>query len=83
MRGKFYKGATFAGTVWSSQYRALFYGSERVKQLSYILLGLLLAKHANEKLSISEASVSCFETSEPEILSDPILCARVRVCVVC
>lgn len=55
MRGKFHKGATFAGTVWSSQYRALFNGSERVKQLSYILLGLLLAKHANEKLSISEA----------------------------
>lgn len=55
MRGKFHKGATFAGTVWSSQYRALFYGSECVKQLSYILLGLLLAKHANEKLSISEA----------------------------
>lgn len=64
MRGKFHKGATFAGTVWSSQYRALFYGSESVKQLSYILLGLLLAKHANEKLSISEAFVSSlFETS--------------------
>lgn len=68
MRGKFHKGATFAGTVWSSQYRALFYGSECVKQLSYILLGLLLAKHANEKLSISEAFAFALRSSSQLLL---------------
>lgn len=70
MRGKFHKGATFAGTVWSSQYRTLFYGSECVKQLSYILLGLLLAKHANEKLSISEAFVFALLLSSSSVADD-------------
>jgi hypothetical protein len=43
---------TFTGTVGSSKNCALFYGSEWGKQLAYIFLGLLLAKHTHKQLSV-------------------------------
>lgn len=43
---------TFTTSVWSSQYRTLFYTSKRGEKLSNILLCLLLAKHPREQLSI-------------------------------